>query len=181
MFIRTQTVRQRAARKRQSYTVKNLTGTLDAVVTRTRMYDQDSKTGNIDKVDYLHLTPYDYVEYTIQVGAPSNALIPLEHTTVDFSVPKGQRIVRWDVVDANGNSARQTADAAENIPAADIHATLSDGGTTIEAAQGVKYALLASSRMQTRKKPHTSGWWLNWARAQNPMTRSSRVKRFTCV
>ena len=95
-------------------------------------------------MDYLHLTPYDYVEYTIQVGAPSNALIPLEHTTVDFSVPKGQRIVRWDVVDANGN-IKTDGNAAENIPAADIHATLSDGGTTIEAAQGVKYALLAKS------------------------------------
>lgn len=134
----------KGSKKEASYTVKNLTGTLDAVVTRTRMYDQDSKTDNIDKVDYLHLTPYDYVEYTIQVGAPSNALIPLEHTTVDFSVPKGQRIVRWDVVDANGN-IKTDGNAAENIPAADIHATLSDGGTAIEAAQGVKYALLAKS------------------------------------
>ena len=73
-----------------------------------------------------------------------SALIPLEHTTVDFSVPKGQRIVRWDVVDADGK-VLTTENAAENIPAADIHATLSDGGTTIEAAQGVKYALLAKS------------------------------------
>ena len=75
---------------------------LNAEVTRTKMYDQDSKTGNIDEVDYLHLMPYDYVEYTIRVSTPDNALIPLEHTTVDFSVPKGQRIVRWDVVDADG-------------------------------------------------------------------------------
>ena len=134
----------KGSKKEAAYTVKNLTGTLDAVVTRTRMYDQDSKTGKIDKVDYLHLMPYDYVEYTIQVGAPSSALIPLEHTTVDFSVPKGQRIVRWDVVDADGN-VLTTEDAAENIPAADIHAALSDGGATIEAEQGIKYALLTAS------------------------------------
>ena len=135
---------EKGSKKEAAYTVKNLTGTLDAVVTRTRMYDQDSKTGKIDKVDYLHLMPYDYVEYTIQVGAPSSALIPLEHTTVDFSVPKGQRIVRWDVVDADGN-VLTTEDAAENIPAADIHAALSDGGATIEAEQGIKYALLTAS------------------------------------
>ena len=133
--------------KKADYTVKNLTGMLNAEVTRTKMYDQDSKTGNIDEVDYLHLMPYDYVEYTIQVNTPDDALIPLEHTTVDFSVPKGQRIVRWDVVDADGK-VLTTENAAENIPAADIHAALSDGGTTIEAAQGVKYALLAAAEAE---------------------------------
>lgn len=129
--------------KKTSYAIKNLTGILDVTVSRTKMYDLDSKTGNIDSVDYLHLSPYDYVAYTVAVGADKNALIPLEHTTVDFTVPAGQRIVRWDVVDADG-TVQTTGNASENIPVADISATLSDGAATLAAAQGVKYALLAS-------------------------------------
>ena len=129
--------------KKTSYAIKNLTGILDVTVSRTKMYDLDSKAGNIDSVDYLHLSPYDYVAYTVAVGADKNALIPLEHTTVDFTVPAGQRIVRWNVVDADG-TVQTTGNASENIPVADISATLSDGAATLAAAQGVKYALLAS-------------------------------------
>lgn len=129
------------------YNVKNLLGTLVVDVTRNKIYDSDDIIPEMISadlsVDYLHLMPYDYVEYRLTAGADNNSLIPVEHTDISFTVPAGQRIVKWVVETDKGKILAASEKASENIVAGDITAKLSDGTNTINAQQNVDYTLTA--------------------------------------
>ena len=139
----------KGASKTAYYYIKNLLGMLQMDIQRSAMYDLNV-SGEKTKVDFLHLSPYDYVEYILSAGADGSSLLPLEHMDLQFAAPEGQRIVKWEVVDANGNVLTNKASA--NVPVDGITATLAETGTSgkkITANKNVDYSYIANDNAST--------------------------------
>ncbi|MCU6761032.1 Serine-aspartate repeat-containing protein D precursor [uncultured Roseburia sp.] len=88
--------------------VRNLTATMVTNVTRNRIaadgqsevfaYDNDKNPKSPLEVDKDHLLPYDYVEYTVSFGAEKDSPINLKRPVMNFEVPKGQQLVKWEII-----------------------------------------------------------------------------------
>lgn len=97
------------------YHLRNAVAILTPELTKERVLSDDTKVFAYDKdkndetnsshpleVDKDHLMPYDYIEYTLSSGNHANAELPLERNHLKFTVGKGQQIVGWQLIDAEG-------------------------------------------------------------------------------
>lgn len=119
-----------------TYYAKNLIGQMVVRVDRGEAsrfaYDRvTDSTGATSEyaVDKDYLLPYDYVNYTLTAGASTDSPIPLQHTDLQFVVPKGQRIIGWEIKSNTITSVANT----------DIVATVKNGSTDIALNPNIYY------------------------------------------
>ncbi len=95
----------------ETYQIQNLVGIMSVDLDRgtdldgngtidTFAYDKEKQADGTEKINPVQngdIMPYDYLDYTLKLKAPSSSALPLQQSTMEFEAPEGMRIVGWEI------------------------------------------------------------------------------------